>query len=54
MAIKVRIRNGEEREVHIPIPSELGRLEEADYIDNWIADNIKGSDGWYIPRKGDK
>lgn len=48
MLVNIRLKNGSIQQVTIPIPAKLGDLEESDYIDNWIADNVKNAEGWYV------
>jgi hypothetical protein len=51
MAIKVRFKDGSVQTVNIPVPApeSLGSLEECDYIDNWLADNMKQeTEGWFV------
>ena len=46
--VTVTLRNGMTRTVRVPIPKNLGNLEECDYIDNWLADNVKDAVGWRL------
>lgn len=48
MLVNIRMKNGKIKKVRIPIPEKLDNLGEDDYIKNWIADNIKESEGWYL------
>ncbi len=46
--IKVRFKNGLIKVFKIKIPKVLKNIEECDYIDNWLADNVKDAAGWKL------
>lgn len=48
MSVTIRLKDGSTQSVTVPIPAKLGNLEEADYIDNWIVDNVENTEGWYV------